>query len=175
MKKNHYITLSNDSPALKRFRYEFTNQHSKFIHASWLLKEDIDRELEMHGVKYSIFGLWDMSGGKYTILLKAVEGGPYLIASSKDVSNALGYVRMRNLVTGKEYTTDLYPSTGLTFTGPPVTTPVIEDETSVTKDDTAITEDDTEVWSSDDEEGYVDPLVKALQDDIMDDGDSSAL
>lgn len=170
MKKNHYITLSNNSPALKRFRYEYTNQHSKFIHASWLLKEDIDREVEMHGVKYSIFGLWDMSGGKYTILLKAVEGGPYLIANSKDVSNALGYVRMRNLVTGKEYTTDLYPTTGLTFTGPPVTTPAVED-------DTAITEDDTEVWDSDDdaEEGYVDPLVKALQEDIMDDGDSAAL
>lgn len=168
MKKNHYISLSSDSPALKRFRYEYTNQHSKFIHASWLLKEDIDREVEMYGVKYTIFGLWDMSSGKYTILLKPVDGGAYLIASSKEVANALGYVRMRNLVTGVEYTTDLYPTKGLTFSGPPAA--VIEEETTV-KDE------ETDEWDStdEDEEDYIDPLVKALQDDIMDDGDSSAL
>jgi hypothetical protein len=163
MKKNQYISLSSDSPALKRFRYEYTNQHSKFIHASWLIKEDLDREVEMYGVKYTIFGLWDMSSGKYTILLKNMEGGAYLIANSKDVANALGYVRMRNLVTGKEYTSDLVPSKGLVFSGPPPVTVIDED----------IEDEDTD--EDTDDEDYIDPLVKALQDDITDDGDSSAL
>jgi len=165
MKKNQYISLSDDSPALKRFRYEYTNQHSKFIHASWLIKEDLDREVEMYGVKYTIFGLWDMSSGKYTILLKNMAGGAYLIANSKEVANALGYVRMRNLVTGIEYASDLVPSKGLVFSGPPPVA-VIEDED---------TEDEDIDDEDNDDEDYIDPLVKALQDDITDDGDSSAL
>lgn len=173
MKKNQYISLSSDSPALKRFRYEYTNQHSKFIHASWLIKEDIDREVEMYGVKYTIFGLWDMSASKYTILLKPVNGGAYLIANSKDVSNALGYVRMRNLVTGVEYATDLQPTKGLTYAG--TTTVIVEEDVTVKNEDDITDEDENTEDENTEDEDYIDPLVKALQEDIMDDGDSSAL
>jgi hypothetical protein len=158
-KINKYITLDTNSHALPRFRKEFLNQHSKFIHASWCLKEDIDRELVLNDVKYVIFGLWDVVGGRYNILLKPVEGGPYFIADSKMVANALGYTRMRNAVTGVEHKFDLI---GKKYIVTPAVTALIEDE-----------ESEEEYNEDEDEDGFVDPLVKALEDDITDDGDTS--
>jgi len=163
MKRNQYITLSSDSPSLPRFRYDYLNQHSKFIHASWLLKEDIDREVEMEGRKYNIFGLWEVHNGRYTILLKPVDGGAYLIADSKQVAIGLGYSRMRNLVTGVEYTTDLVTSKGKFFVEE---RPIEEKVTD---------EDGDSEWEDEEDDNFIDPLVKALQDDLIDDGDSSAL
>jgi hypothetical protein len=166
MKKNHYISLSSESPSLPRFRTDYLNQHSKFIHSSWLLKEDIDREVEMEGRKYTIFGLWEVHNGRYTILLKPVEGGAYLIADSKQVAIGLGYSRMRNLVTGVEYSSDVFSSKGKFF----VEERPVEEKTSDKDEDI-----DNEWEESDEEEEFIDPLVKALQDDLIDDGDSSAL
>jgi hypothetical protein len=163
-KKNHYISLSSESPSLPRMRKDYLNQHSKFIHASWLLKEDIDREVELEDRKYTIFGLWEVHNGRYTILLKPVDGGAFLIADSKQVAIGLGYSRMRNLVTGVEYATDTFSSKGKFF----VEERPVEDKTSV--------DDEDNDWEdSSEEEDFIDPLVKALQDDLIDEGDSSAI
>jgi len=166
MKKNHYISLDSTSPSLPRFRNDYLNQHSKFIHASWLLKEDIDREVEMEGRMYTIFGLWEVHNGRYTILLKPIDGGAYLIADSKQVAIGLGYSRMRNLVTGVEYASDTFSSKGKFF----VEERPVEEKTSNSDEDL-----DNEWEEDSDEEDFIDPLVKALQDDLIDDGDSSAL
>ena len=161
-KVNKYITLDSNSHALPRFRKEFLNQHNKFIHASWCLREDIDRELELNDIKYAIFGLWDMAGGRYNIMLKPIEGGPYFIADSKIVANALGYTRMRNAVTGVEHKFDMI---GKKYVVAIPTTPIVVDE-----DVEAEAEDNED---EDGDEGFVDPLIKALEDDITDDGDTS--
>lgn len=166
IKKNHHITLSSNSPSLPRFRTDYLNQHSKFIHSSWLLKEDIDREVEMEGRKFTIFGLWEVHNGRYTILLKPVDGGSYLIADSKQVAIGLGYSRMRNLVTGVEYASDTFSSKGKFF----VEERPVEEKPSDKDEDI-----DNEWEEVDEEEDFIDPLVKALQDDLIDDGDSSAL
>lgn len=162
-KVNKYISLDSTSHSLPRYRKEFLNQHNKFIHASWCLREDIDRELELNDIKYAIFGLWDMAGGRYNIMLKPIEGGPYFIADSKIVANALGYTRMRNAVTGVELKFDMI---GKKYVVAIPITPIIVDDEDAEDEDTV--NDD-----QDGDEGFVDPLVKALEDDITDEGDTS--
>ena len=162
-KVNKYISLDSTSHSLPRYRKEFLNQHNKFIHASWCLREDIDRELELNDIKYVIFGLWDMAGGRYNIMLKPIEGGPYFIADSKIVANALGYTRMRNAVTGEEHKFDMI---GKKYVVAIPSTPIVIDEDVEDEDEEKDLEDE-------DDDGFVDPLVKALEDDITDDGDTS--
>jgi hypothetical protein len=161
-KVNRYIGLDSTSPSLPRYRKEYLNQHSKFIHASWLLKEDIDREVTLNDIKYTIFGVWDVVNANYTIMLKPVNPGPFYLADSKEVAHALGYSRMRNAVTGIEHATDIIGKRKL----------VIMPETATTIDDGDDTPRD---WDDDATDNYndIDPIVQALQDNLMDDGDTS--
>ena len=161
-KVNKYITLTTDSPSLPKFKKEYLNQHSRFIHTSWLLKEDIDREVEMNNIKYTVFGLWEIIGSDWIIMLKPVEGGPFFLANSKEVSRAMGYSKMRNAVTGKEHTFDY------AYNGYNAITPV--GIASIAESD----EDDEDIVDEHDEDdNEIDPLVKALQDELIDDGDTS--
>jgi len=160
-KVNKYITLTTDSPSLPKFRKEYLNQHSRFIHCSWLLKEDIDREVEMNGIKYTVFGLWEIIGTDWVIMLKPIEGGPFFLSNSKDVARAMGYSKMRNAVTGVEHNFD-YAYNGykvITPTGPAT---IMESE-----------DDDIVDEREDDDDNEIDPLVKALQDELIDEGDTS--
>jgi len=172
-KVNRYISLDLKSHSLPRYRKEYLNQHSKFIHASWLLKEDIDREVTLNDIKYTIFGIWEVVNSKYNIMLKPVEGGPFYIADSKAVANALGYVRMRNLVTGEEHKSDLIGKRKNLIT-------MLESESeSINLNEEE--EDNLSEWDNspqddldeEDGEGDIDPITQALQDDLTDDGDTS--
>ena len=159
-KINKYITLTTGSPSLPKFQKEFLNQHSRFIHCSWLLKEDLNREVEMNGIKYTVFGLWEIIGTDWIIMLKPTEGGPFFLSNSKDVARAMGYSKMRNAVTGVEHNFD-YAYNGykiVTPTGPATISDSDEDDF----------EDSVE-----DDDNEIDPLVKALQDALTDDGDTS--
>jgi len=158
-KVNRYITLTSDSPSLPKFRKDYLNQHSKFIHSSYCLKEDIDRELEINDIQYRIFGLWAVVGGNYTIMLQPIHGGPFYLADSKEVAGAMGYTRYRNLVTGVEHTWD-YANKGVTYK---LTTKPVAD----------VEDDEDIVDEHDEDDNEIDPLVKALQDELIDDGDTS--
>lgn len=157
-KVNKYITLTTDSPSLPRFQKEYLNQHSRFIHCSWLLKEDINREVEMNGIKYTVFGLWEIIGSEWIIMMKPVEPGPFYLANSKEVARAMGYSKMRNAVTGKEHTFDYE------YNGYNIVTPVGA---------ATIESDEDIVDEHEEEDNEIDPLVKALQDELIDDGDTS--
>lgn len=157
MKINKYITLTTGSPSLPKFRKEYLNQHSRFIHTSWLLKEDIDREVTLNDIEYTVYGLWEIVGSEWIIMLKPVNGGPFYLANSKEVARAMGYSKMRNAVTGVEHNFD-YAYNGYKVITPTGPAGMIEDE-----DEEYVEEEDNEI----------DPLVKALQDAITDDGDTS--
>jgi hypothetical protein len=145
-------------------RRDFTNQHSKHIHASWLIKEDLDREVEIDGLRFTIHGLWDLVGVRYLILLNPIGGGPFLVTDSRRVANALGYSRMRNLVTGEEH--------NWSFKGKKT---LVEIEKTEEPRGSDSEEDVDNEWENKEEEEYVDPLIQALLDDITDDGDTSAI
>ena len=162
-----YVNIS--SSLEKKFRDQFLMDHSKFIHASWCLKEDIDKKTVIDGVEFTIVGLWDLAGIRRNILLRT-ERGSYAFEDSKIVSQGMGFFNMRNLVTGKEHP-------NWVFGGKQVAT-IIEDSTEDSNEDN--TENvDSGVWSKFDneslpedediqEEVEIDPLVKALQQDISD-------
>jgi hypothetical protein len=161
---NRYLGLSETTIGLERFRKSYRTYHSRFIHSSWLLLEDLDRKVTLNGTEYTVFGMWDSFGSQYDIMLKPVEGGAFYLSTSKEIAHAMGYSRMRNLVTGEEHKWDVKGKKSLTYI--PVEESIIEEKTS---------EDEDESWEdeSEDSEDFVDPLVKALQDDITDDGDMS--
>jgi len=160
-KINKYITLTTGSPSLPKFQKEYLNQHSRFVHTSWLLKEDLNREVELHGIKYTVFGLWEIVGSDWIIMLKPVENGPYYLANSKEVARAMGYSKMRNAVTGKEHTFD-YEYSGYKVIVPTGIASMTDSE-----------DDEDIVDERDEDENEIDPLVKALQDELIDDGDTS--
>jgi hypothetical protein len=165
---HRFIPLTMGSPSVERMRTDFTNLHSKHIHASWLIKEDLGREVEIDDQRYIIYGLWDMIGVRYLILLNPIGGGPFLVTDSRRVANALGYSRMRNLVTGEEHT--------WTFKGKKSLIEIEKTEPPRVSDNDESGEADETPWSKDKEEGeFVDPLIQALLDDITDDGDTSAM
>lgn len=155
-----------------KFRQNYLNDHSKFIHASWLLKEDIDKTSVIDGVTYTIVGLWDLAGTRRLILLKNERGG-YAFEDSKIVSEGMGFYNMRNQVTGVEHKgwvfegrKEIPAAVTDTEDGP---TKVKEDESSGvwTRLDQESLPDDEETTSDDEED--IDPLVRALQQDLTDD------
>ena len=167
-KYNRYISFSTNSPSLPKFRKSYISQHSKFVHSSWLIKEDLDREVTLNETQYTIYGLWDVLGPKAIIMLKPVKEGSYYLADSHEVANALGYLRMRNTVTGVEHNWDMGKKRGQLIA---VHTQQPEEERSVDVDEDMEGEF---VKYTEEAEEFVDPLIKALQDDIIDDGDISA-
>ncbi len=160
-----YINIS--SYLEKKFRLSFLNDHSKFIHSSWLLKEDIDKKSTINGVEWTIVGLWDLAGTRRLILLRS-DKGAYAFEDSKIVSEGMGFFNMRNQVTGEEHKNWHHGKrTNLT--------PLIEEsskenveETSgvwTSRDNEAVLEDEENLVV---EEEDIDPLVKALQSDLSD-------
>jgi hypothetical protein len=171
-----YINMSPNAIGIDKYTKRYRDHHSKFIHSSWLLLEDLGRTVtlpDMHGsdTTYEIFGVWDADGSRVKIMLKDVNGGPFLIEESKIVSQALGYTRMRNAVNGEEHKWD-YINQKQHFQIMSKGSELLEDVAELGEEE--ITDAFGDSFNEDEEE-YVDPLVKALQDELTDDGDSSAL
>jgi hypothetical protein len=99
-----YISLIPHS--VEKFRKDFVREHSKFIHSSYLLETDIDKQVTIGDRNFTIAGLWDTHGYNKEILLH-YKGSSYAHCDSKVVANALGFTKFRNFVTGKEITYDI--------------------------------------------------------------------
>ena len=163
-----YVNIS--SSLEKKFRDMFLMDHSKFIHASWLLKEDIDKKSVIDGTEFTIVGLWELAGTRRLILLKSSTGS-YAFEDSKIVYEGMGFFNMRNLVTGKEHP-------NWVFGGKQVATIMEETKVEESKDDE---ENTSGVWTQFDKENLpddedaiddeedIDPLVQALREDISGD------
>jgi hypothetical protein len=173
-----YVSLSKFSE--ERLRKDYIKQHARFIHSSWLLLEDLDKEVELHGRKYRISGLWDTAGHKKIILLQNTENNTYAYTESQEIANALGFTKLRNLVTGKEITYDLAADAKVKEwlnkqkIGETLVEQSNEDEAVITQDedlDEVILERDREYVNEDeDTKEEIDPLVRALQIDEDDSG-----
>lgn len=85
----------------KKFNLLFLNYHQKFIHSSWLLTEDLGKKIKILNKEYQIIGLLQAYNKSNKILLIDEEQDCYY-EEDKIVANALGFTRLRNLVTGKE-------------------------------------------------------------------------
>ena len=187
-----YVNLQKFSE--ERLRKDYINQHSRFIHSSWLLLEDLDREVELYGRKFRIAGLWDVQGYKKIILLQNLENlnGSYAHTHSEEVARALGYTTFRNLVTGKEITYNLADEAKVKewLNKRKISETPVEQPEEITEDlDTEIDEDVVEKEELDDDgvvldrdNEYVDnedgdeekidddPLIRALRIDEDDSG-----
>jgi hypothetical protein len=166
-----HVNISSSLEA--KFRQNYINDHSKFIHASWLLKEDLDKKSVINGTEWTIVGLWDLAGTRRLILLKS-ERGSYAFEDSKIVSEGMGFFNMRNQVTGVEHKNWYFKGSDkviLTALPPEETADTSKDEVEETSgiwtqfDKETVVEDEDQV--EDDEE--IDPLVQALREDISDD------
>lgn len=176
-----YITLIPD--AEKRLRKDYIREHSKFIHSSWLLYEDLDKKVEFYDRTFTIAGLWDVIGHKKLILLKA-ENGTYGHLDSQEVAAALGYTRFRNLVTGKELTYDMAAEFRIKKSRNIYLMPTEEDvvvEKEIDEDSIIDEEDeedlelndknlDDEDLDEDYEDEEEDPLIRSLRTDENDSG-----
>ena len=166
-----YIGISSVSEP--KFRQHYISDHSKFIHASWLLKEDLDRVSVINGENWRIAGLWDLILFRREILLRN-EQGQYAVEDSRIVSEGLGHYRMRSRITGEENDWTLNSNSNLV----PVKESQLEsaqpdepEETSGVWDQRDREMADDEEKFSEDDEDFVDPLVKALRTAISDDGE----
>lgn len=163
-----YLNIS--SSLEPKFRMSFLNDHSKFIHSSWLLKEDIDKKSTINGVEWTIVGLWDLTGTRRLILLRS-DKGAYAFEDSKIVSEGMGFFNMRNQVTGEEHKNWSYGRVNLTLLAEEKTDDSNDQEESsgvwTRLDKEAVLEDEENIV---DDEEDIDPLVKALQDDLSDEG-----
>ena len=171
-----YIPISSASEP--KFRQHYISDHSKFIHGSWLLKEDLDRVSVIDGENWRIAGLWDLILFRREILLRN-ERGQYAIEDSRIVSEGLGHYKMRNRIPGEEDNWTRDNNLNLVPLGEVQTT-----ETSQTETSEEDIEETSGVWDkldhemakdeetfSEDDEDLVDPLVKALRSAISDEGE----
>lgn len=162
-----YVNIS--SSLEEKFKKDYINDHSKFIHTSWLLLEDLGKETNLDGATWTIVGLWDIDGLRRQILLKSKDTGHYAFEDSKTVARGMGIYNMRNLVTGEEHK-------GWVFSNIGTLSPLDSEDTDNTNpdfDDIA----ESGVWDrfdqessteseDEEEEENSDPLVKALREDI---------
>lgn len=153
------ICLSPTMSGIERYIKLYKNYHSRWIHSSWLLLEDLNRPVTYDGIDYTIFGMWDNENSEVLILLKPTTRGSFRLLNSKKVSIALGYNRMRSLLTGevRPYGVEDIAVKNSGTLIETVSDDEIEDEDF---DDTDETEDDM--------------VYQELIDDIIDSGDSAA-
>ena len=159
----------------EKFRNYFISDHSKFIHGSWLIKEDLDREVVIDGHEWRIAGLWDLVMFRREILLRG-KNGQYAIEESKVIANALGHFNMRNLVNGEEHKGWVFDEKSKNLI--PIEQEFVEldSETDLEKHGNAEEANDPGVWASrdrellteEDDSDDVDPLVKTLQKSLSD-------
>ncbi|NBO22355.1 hypothetical protein EBU94_03305 [bacterium] len=98
-----YFSVDPLAIGMHRYVRIFRNYHRRFIHSSWLIESDLNREVTINGIDYTVFGMWDNDNPEVIIMLQPIDGkGPFLLEDSKVVAQNLGYTKMRNLVTGKE-------------------------------------------------------------------------
>ena len=156
----------NVSPQLEnKVRERFIIDHSKFIHSSWLISSDLGKTSVINGETWTVIGLWEVAGTKRLIVIKS-EAGRYAMVDSKVVANGMGYFNLRNLVTGEESKASAF---GKNLKMLPQEMP--EEDTNITKEETSGVWRDDEDFNEQDEneeDEYVDPLVKALRDNISD-------
>lgn len=152
------VYLSPTMAGIKRYITIYKNYHSRWVHSSWLMLEDLNRPVTYEDIDYTIFGMWDNDNAEVTIMLKPVTRGAFRLIKSKKVAIALGYNRMRNLSTGE---VRLY---GVEDVAVKNTSIVIE---SYSDDTDADTQTDTD-------ESDADNVCQELINDIIDTGDSAA-
>lgn len=174
-----YVSLHKNS--LDKLRNDYIREHSKFIHSSYLLLEDLDKEVVIKGKKFTIAGLWDVIGYRKIILVRA-ENGNHAHLDSKEVAAALGFTTFRNFVTGEPITYDIAAQNTYDSMMKKIkieaeeAVPMVaivesdEDETTETteEDDVLVLDRDDEYVPEDEdtvEDEDVDPLVKALRED----------
>lgn len=176
-KKLKYTKFPKNAFGMEKYINQYRNHHSKFIHNSWLLLEDLGREVTIEGKNYTIWGMWENDGRRCTIMLDPVDGGYLRLEDSRNVANALGYRRMRNAVTGEEHNWD-FPKRGWTaldyINSKDQKTMQLEKLEEKNSDLDDESEGEWPEYKEDEDSDYVDPLIKALQDDITDDGDISS-
>ena len=166
----------------------YVREHSKFMHSSYTIFEDLDKKVTIEDFDYTIAGLWDIIGFKKTILLKEVgKETSYAYTDSKIVAEALGFTNYRNLVTGVQVPYNMAAEYRIkkankfkleALEALEDVEPVIkdefesiddEDEDSITTDkddDEDLTDepfDDDLEENPEDEDEDLDPLVKALR------------
>ena len=153
------VYLSPTMAGIESYIKIYKNYHSRWIHTSWLLLEDLNRPVTYEDVDYTIFGMWDNENSEVIIMLKPVTRGAFRLLNSKKVAIALGYNRMRNLLTGevRPYGVE---DVAVKNSGVLVETYSDDDIEDEDFDDTEETENDT--------------VYQELIDDIIDSGDSAA-
>ena len=153
------VYLSPTMAGIESYIKIYKNYHSRWIHTSWLLLEDLNRPVTYEDVDYTIFGMWDNENSEVIIMLKPVTRGAFRLLNSKKVAIALGYNRMRNLLTGevRPYGVE---DVAVKNSGVLVETYSDDDIEDEDFDDTEETENDI--------------VYQELIDDIIDSGDSAA-
>jgi hypothetical protein len=159
-----YFSVDPLAIGMDRYVKIYRNYHRRFIHSSWLTDSDLNREVTVDGVDYTIFGMWDNENNEVVIMLQPVDGkGPFRLCDSKVVAQNLGYTKMRNLVTGEQLVVGVedairynsYLSVDLMTDN--------EEETGDDEDETDILEDEND-----------DQVYQELLESIIDDGDLAA-
>ena len=172
-----YVSLSKSHE--KVLRKDYINQHARFIHSSWLLLEDLDKEVKLHDINYRIAGLWDTISYKKIILLQNIENGTFAYTESKEVANALGFSKLRNFVTGNEITFNLKAEAKIKawLNKQKIGETEINQQTEETDDLNDVKDKDDVILADNSEYDYeeeapeeTDPIVRALQIDEEDSG-----
>ena len=161
IKRLDKVCLSPAMAGIERYIKIYKNYHSRWIHTSWLLLEDLNRPVNYEDVDYTIFGMWDNENSEVIIMLKPVTRGAFRLINSKKVAIALGYNRMRNLLTG-----EVRPY-GVEDVAVKNSGVLVE-----TYSDDEIEDEDEDVDNTD--ETVDDTVCQELINDIIDTGDSSA-
>ncbi len=160
-----YFTIDPLAIGMNRYVKIYKNYHRRFIHSSWLVESDLNREVTVDGIDYTIFGMWDNENSEVVIMLQPISGkGPFRLLESKKVAQALGYHKMRNLVTEKELVISVEDAIRInSYLSVDLMT------------DTEIEEEDEENENVDvDVEDEDDQVLQDLLNSIIDDGDLSA-
>jgi hypothetical protein len=157
-----YFSVDPLAIGMHRYVRIFRNYHRRFIHSSWLMESDLNREVTVDGVDYTIFGMWDNDNSEVVIMLQPIDGkGPFCLVDSKIVAQNLGYTKMRNLVTGEQLVVGVEDAIRLnSYLSVELMTDTEEEDTEEEIDENDNLEDDQ--------------VYQDLLESIIDDGDLAA-
>jgi hypothetical protein len=97
-----FLNISEDEYLVQKMIDAYLNEHSKCVHGSYLVLNDLGESFSIKKEKYVIIGLWNITGKTRNILVRNLQTQKYYFEDSKIIAEALGYNNLRNLVTNTE-------------------------------------------------------------------------
>jgi hypothetical protein len=99
--------------SLENCRKLFVKDANRCIRPGWIHPSDMGKTIQLDDQQWTIIGGWDSGKKNYNDILLRTERGALGFADPQDVAKAMGFKKVRNLITGEPLTWSIDNTSGM--------------------------------------------------------------